>query len=992
MNITTKFIQDIRNLENTIALFIEKYATDKTILNDELQCSLQIFCKRILYFEKIWSRNLAGESNYLNCLDNANKIPLETFATANNNKNNDTQKSELSSSAGKLLEYRYSIQDLIELAPEHEKHACNENIKKLIQSSFNSGCIKLCDKASVQKPKVDVKLLPKKEILCTEVIQLYDKHHYCMLCYIFLNSKDIPNHIVSKNHIKRQKYRLSSIKAKKAYFCFICKTVSFDAELFAVHIQQTTHKHPQYIQKECFKCHIQFYGATDNIYEHKHFKSELEQEVESVLQINNDLNGPNDWSSDWITVRNVNFINRYAIYRANLFDNCLLCNVNICKGELNILTHIKGSKHEKGLKNDDKIDLIRPFLNRLDNYMKDDNDNILLSNRDFIFPYSKRTIYCKPCNKEIDVRQKKIFTHLKTMDHISQCESVIKSSSGKLTLLNKEVSLEKDHIGVMKVSSHDAFKNKQEIEGQNICVSFMKSNVPNNWNRIDSRIDPVEDNNIFIDDSVSAFIKCIESSWAIVKPMLISYFGCKNKGLFFKDLVCQECGLIIFSNDEGALPKHTPITFKFNDTSVNTDTKIDGKEIMFTAMNELHGNASHMNGGCLGVREDNFYDNGVLDTITKYYVNDGMDIGCVPAFSNEKIAVPLMNDFVEEYEHGQLDNLKIIENNGVEANNGNDTENVNVTNSKEETHKLEEIFLKFWDDFDLSDKNLSLNKQIFGIIDKGFLKCLLCRHKLTLNKRGVLGHINGMSHRRNLSEFLEIRHYCSVCRLFIQDFNLHKISSNHISNIPDYNDDFNKDNPPTMKHECSECRVISYYPAGTNFEHTHFEFEFSKVITKGKISSNAKIRKKILTLIEDEQVLNDYSVNLIKLAKTAAQSNELILATCTMLEKNLSVFTSCKAYPFGSRMTGLGCESSDLDIFFDSGSMYNGLQNQNSQFQNSLIDVCCEVLKKCDEWDFVFPVTKARTPIIKAFNTVYKMDCDISFRNGLGVENTVILK
>lgn len=28
-------------------------------------------------------------------------------------------------------------------------------------------------------------------------------------------------------------------------------------------------------------------------------------------------------------------------------------------------------------------------------------------------------------------------------------------------------------------------------------------------------------------------------------------------------------------------------------------------------MNELHGNASHMNGGCLGVREDNFYDNEV---------------------------------------------------------------------------------------------------------------------------------------------------------------------------------------------------------------------------------------------------------------------------------------------------------------------------------------------------------------------------------------------
>lgn len=83
------------------------------------------------------------------------------------------------------------------------------------------------------------------------------------------------------------------------------------------------------------------------------------------------------------------------------------------------------------------------------------------------------------------------------------------------------------------------------------------------------------------------------------------------------------------------------------------------------------------------------------------------------------------SDFGEEYEHGQLDNLKIIENNGVEANNGNDTENVNVTNSKEETRKLEEIFLKFWDDFDLSDKNLSLNKQIFGFVSNYFFLCML---------------------------------------------------------------------------------------------------------------------------------------------------------------------------------------------------------------------------------------------------------------------------
>lgn len=63
MDITTKLIQDIRNLDNTITLFHDKYNADKTIFNNELRHNLQQFSEKLKSLEQIWCKDVAAELN-----------------------------------------------------------------------------------------------------------------------------------------------------------------------------------------------------------------------------------------------------------------------------------------------------------------------------------------------------------------------------------------------------------------------------------------------------------------------------------------------------------------------------------------------------------------------------------------------------------------------------------------------------------------------------------------------------------------------------------------------------------------------------------------------------------------------------------------------------------------------------------------------------------------------------------------------------------------
>lgn len=77
----------------------------------------------------------------------------------------------------------------------------------------------------------------------------------------------------------------------------------------------------------------------------------------------------------------------------------------------------------------------------------------------------------------------------------------------------------------------------------------------------------------------------------------------------------------------------------------------------------------------------------------------------------------------------------------------------------------------------------------------------------------------------------------------------------------------------------------------------------------------------------------------------------------------------------------------------DTGDMYFGEIYQDSQSQEQFVKKASKVLKSCKEvFSYVVPIPSARTPIVKVHHNYTNLDCDISFRHGLGVENTKFLR
>lgn len=77
----------------------------------------------------------------------------------------------------------------------------------------------------------------------------------------------------------------------------------------------------------------------------------------------------------------------------------------------------------------------------------------------------------------------------------------------------------------------------------------------------------------------------------------------------------------------------------------------------------------------------------------------------------------------------------------------------------------------------------------------------------------------------------------------------------------------------------------------------------------------------------------------------------------------------------------------------DIGDMYFGEKYQDAQSQEQFVKRVAKILKNCkDDFARVFPIPSARTPIVKLYHNYTNLACDLSFRHGLGVENTKFLR
>jgi DNA polymerase sigma len=113
---------------------------------------------------------------------------------------------------------------------------------------------------------------------------------------------------------------------------------------------------------------------------------------------------------------------------------------------------------------------------------------------------------------------------------------------------------------------------------------------------------------------------------------------------------------------------------------------------------------------------------------------------------------------------------------------------------------------------------------------------------------------------------------------------------------------------------------------------------------------------------------------------------------CTMLQKQIAFkYPKIKVYPFGSVVVGLGSKGSDLDLFVDiDGCFYNRLSKR--KMKDAIFNVQRVLSNNFPAWDKFEPVIHARTPILRAFCAAEKIDCDLSFSNGLSTCNTKLIQ
>lgn len=74
------------------------------------------------------------------------------------------------------------------------------------------------------------------------------------------------------------------------------------------------------------------------------------------------------------------------------------------------------------------------------------------------------------------------------------------------------------------------------------------------------------------------------------------------------------------------------------------------------------------------------------------------------------------------------------------------------------------------------------------------------------------------------------------------------------------------------------------------------------------------------------------------------------------------------------------------------GDSYFGKSNQDAKEQVILIRSIKKILQKHKEFAGMVPVLTARTPILKLYHIPTMLDCDLSFKHGLSVENTKFLR
>ncbi|XP_018326793.1 uncharacterized protein LOC108738065 [Agrilus planipennis] len=274
--------------------------------------------------------------------------------------------------------------------------------------------------------------------------------------------------------------------------------------------------------------------------------------------------------------------------------------------------------------------------------------------------------------------------------------------------------------------------------------------------------------------------------------------------------------------------------------------------------------------------------------------------------------------------------------------------------------------------------------------EKNIITCTTCKVSFNLNMPQLHQHILSQIHR-NLTgiPIPSYRYQCDICNTI---FRKQEHWTEHLKQVLHRERCRNVEsstNSALIEYECKTCRVVIF---GDDIsKQTHEQLKVRKLREKDIV-----LNDKAKLLLQSEAHIAQESIKMIVAASKVLDHLDEVNYCCARIEQVLSedLGIKCKAYPFGSRISGLTCdENSDLDVFVDLGGMYNGACFQDAKHQEEFVKRCAKVFRKrSSEFTDINSIPTARTPIVQVYHKLTNIDCDLSFKNGLSVENTKFLK
>ncbi|KAJ3657972.1 hypothetical protein Zmor_009745 [Zophobas morio] len=264
--------------------------------------------------------------------------------------------------------------------------------------------------------------------------------------------------------------------------------------------------------------------------------------------------------------------------------------------------------------------------------------------------------------------------------------------------------------------------------------------------------------------------------------------------------------------------------------------------------------------------------------------------------------------------------------------------------------------------------------------------CILCKMNFKNDRTDIRNHIYSAQHKQASGvSYSKYNFFCEICNAHIKD---EVAWEDHFIKGPNRHDSMPQGRKQKVaEYECKTCMTVIYGDEMSLKRHS------SRGGKPGR-AKEVKIPFSVKKLFGSTNFIDDQARCLQVEAIQVIDHQKKMQKCLEDLEEALrGIYPNCKAYPFGSRISGLGNHQSDLDVFMDTGDMYLGTNYQDSQTQEQFVKKVAKVLKSFKEdFSHVLPIPSARTPIVKVHHNFTKLDCDISFRHGLGVENTKFLR